>query len=81
MVVLREEKLTPMPRATVANNTNNTIFLLQAMQNDSLVVVSSVGMKHPEESIVADMGGPRGVVALISEFSMEMCIQISTQIQ
>ena len=78
MMVLTSIRFTTIPKAIVAN----TILTLgEALDDDFLVVLGSVGMKHAKQSKVTHLRSTEGMVGLLAKFKKKVCEQICTHVQ
>jgi len=81
MVVLREAKLIPIPKATVANTTLTTPSGFCILSNiTSYCVMVYLCVIHGEQMIVTHMWDTRGIIAVIPKGKQKVFIKISTNI-
>ncbi len=62
------------------HNTYHSFLLCQALQYDILIVLRSLGVVHSEEPVVAEVWGPRRIVAPLIQAFVEVGIKIGTHI-
>ena len=67
MNVFTSHRLTPIPNATIyKNNSDYSIRLSETLQDDVLIVLRSIGMVHPKETIITELWRASWIIGIIS---------------